>query len=86
MRSSPLTSQTSSTSGARQFGCAAAGYEASVITDRIAKPWVSEPPYARGERWPEREDVFLSGGLGAEAVDRWVQSAAVLPGWRSGAG
>ena len=44
MRSSPLTSQTSSTSGARQFGCAAAGYEASVITDRIAKPWVSEPP------------------------------------------
>ncbi len=46
--------------------------------DRIAQPWGVRTPYDRGERWPDRVDLRLADGLGPEAVDRWVPSAAVL--------
>ncbi|MCV7198482.1 molybdopterin oxidoreductase family protein [Mycobacterium angelicum] len=46
--------------------------------DRIADPWGVRTAYGPGEMWPERVDMYLAEGVRAEAVDRWVQSAAVL--------
>lgn len=46
--------------------------------DRIAQPWGSRTPYARGEQWPERTDMFLADGLSDTDVDHWAQSASVL--------
>ncbi|KUH96864.1 molybdopterin oxidoreductase [Mycolicibacterium acapulense] len=46
--------------------------------DRIAEPWGARTPYAKGEQWPERVDMFLADGLEPESVDRWVQSASIL--------
>src|SRR4051794_41057678 len=53
---------------------------ASLMTasDRIAEPWGSRTPYAAGDRWPTRADLFLDGDLSPEDVDRWVQSASIL--------
>ncbi len=48
------------------------------MVDRIAEPWGARTPYTAGERWPDRVDGYLDGGLGEQDVDRWVQSAAVL--------
>ncbi|GGK60967.1 molybdopterin oxidoreductase family protein [Streptomyces flaveus] len=46
--------------------------------DRIAEPWGTRTPYARGEKWPVRVDTFLAESIGAEHPDRWVRSASVL--------
>ncbi|MCV7074998.1 molybdopterin oxidoreductase family protein [Mycobacterium szulgai] len=46
--------------------------------DRIAEPWGTRTPYGPDKPWPERVDMFLADGIKPEAVDRWVQSAAVL--------
>ena len=46
--------------------------------DRIAEPWGSRTPYARGADWPVRVDSFLEPGLAPEDVERWVQSASIL--------
>src|SRR5688500_4339442 len=47
-------------------------------TDRIAEPWGTRTPYGRGETWPVRVDSHLADGVGADDVERWVPSAAVL--------
>jgi len=49
-----------------------------VAIDRIADPWGTRTAYGPGESWPERVDMYLADGVRPEAVDRWVQSAAVL--------
>ncbi|HEY0645838.1 MAG TPA: nitrate reductase [Nocardioides sp.] len=49
-----------------------------VQRDRIAEPWGPRTPYGPGETWPVRVDAFLTDGVGAEDVDRWVQSASIL--------
>jgi anaerobic selenocysteine-containing dehydrogenase len=49
-----------------------------VDVDRIAEPWGTRTPFARGEQWPVRTDMYLAPGLRAEDVDRWVQSASTL--------
>lgn len=49
-----------------------------VAIDRIAEPWGTRTPYGPDKPWPERVDMFLADGIKPEAVDRWVQSAAVL--------
>jgi anaerobic selenocysteine-containing dehydrogenase len=46
--------------------------------DRIADPWGSRTPYARGNDWPVRVDTFLEAGVAPEEVERWVQSASIL--------
>ena len=46
--------------------------------DRIAEPWGTRTPYARGETWPSRVDTFLDDGLTEDDVDAWVQSATIL--------
>lgn len=46
--------------------------------DRIAEPWGTRTPYAKGGQWPKRVDMFLADELEPENVDRWVQSASVL--------
>ncbi|MGV0645475.1 molybdopterin oxidoreductase family protein [Mycolicibacterium sp. XJ879] len=46
--------------------------------DRIAEPWGTRMPYAKGARWPQRVDMYLADGLDSDSVDRWVQSASVL--------
>ncbi|MEI7033662.1 nitrate reductase [Streptomyces pratensis] len=46
--------------------------------DRIARPWGSRTPYARGEAWPARADSHLAEGVGPESVERWVQAASIL--------
>src|SRR5215212_8566695 len=48
------------------------------MSDRIADPWGSRTPYARGSSWPVRVDCFLADGLGPEEVDRWVPTASIL--------
>ena len=47
--------------------------------DRIAEPWGARTPYQPGQPWPQRVDSYLADNLTADSVDRWVQSAAVLP-------
>jgi hypothetical protein len=49
-----------------------------VIVDRIAQPWGTRTPYGAGETWPTRVDSYLTDGVSAEQVDRWVQTASVL--------
>ena len=49
-----------------------------VAIDPIANPWGVRTPFAPGEPWPQRVDSYLANGINAQAVDRWVQSAAVL--------
>src|SRR4051794_6899028 len=49
-----------------------------LVPDRIAEPWGTRSPYARGERWPARVDSYLGDGLAAEDVDAWVPSASLL--------
>src|SRR4051812_17104281 len=44
------------------------------MPDRIADPWGTRTPYARGERWPVRVDSPLPGG----EVDHWVATASIL--------
>jgi hypothetical protein len=46
--------------------------------DRIAEPWGTRTPYAAGETWPQRRDLYLADGLAESDIDRWVQSASVL--------
>jgi anaerobic selenocysteine-containing dehydrogenase len=46
--------------------------------DRIAEPWGTRTPYGSGETWPTRVDSHLAGGVAADEVDRWVQSASIL--------
>ena len=48
------------------------------MSDRIADPWGSRTPYARGTEWPVRVDMHLEGGLSADAVDAWVPTASIL--------
>src|SRR5205823_2417611 len=48
------------------------------MTDRIADPWGTVHPLARGDEWTGRVDSFLDAGLAPEDVDAWVQSACVL--------
>jgi anaerobic selenocysteine-containing dehydrogenase len=48
------------------------------MPDRIADPWGSRTPYARGEAWPARVDAMLEDGIAEADVDRWVQTASVL--------
>jgi hypothetical protein len=47
--------------------------------DRIAEPWGARTPYGPGEGWPTRVDSHLADGVSDEQVDRWVQSASILP-------
>src|SRR5215212_6056727 len=49
-----------------------------LVPDRIADPWGTRAPYARGERWPARVDSHLGDGLAAEDVDTWVPTASIL--------
>src|SRR3954469_6204409 len=44
------------------------------MPDRIADPWGTRTPYARGERWPVRVDSYVPGG----EVDHWVPTASIL--------
>lgn len=46
--------------------------------DRIAEPWGSRTPYARGESWPARMDTHLAQGVAPETVERWVRTASIL--------
>jgi anaerobic selenocysteine-containing dehydrogenase len=46
--------------------------------DRIAEPWGTRTPYGPGDVWPARVDSHLAGGLTAEQVDHWAQSASIL--------
>src|SRR5215213_7577219 len=46
--------------------------------DRIAEPWGTRTPYARGDRWPTRVDTYLEPGVDPGDVDTWVQSASIL--------
>ncbi|TCC57750.1 nitrate reductase [Kribbella pittospori] len=46
--------------------------------DRIAEPWGTRTPYARGASWPVRVDTRLDEGLSEADVDTWVQSATTL--------
>ncbi|THA75591.1 nitrate reductase [Streptomyces sp. A0642] len=46
--------------------------------DRIAEPWGSRTPYARGESWPARMDTHLAEGVAPDTVDRWVRTASIL--------
>src|SRR5829696_8548080 len=48
------------------------------MADRIADPWGTPTPYARGAEWPVRVDSFLSAGLAAGDVDEWVPTASIL--------
>src|SRR5918999_4190490 len=48
------------------------------MVDRIADPWGTRTPFARGERWPVRVDTMLADGVAAEDVDRWVPTASIL--------
>src|SRR5690242_14282908 len=47
-------------------------------SDRIADPWGTRTPYAPGEPWPARRDLFLAEGLTEADVDRWARTASVL--------
>ncbi|HEY0373779.1 MAG TPA: molybdopterin-dependent oxidoreductase [Amnibacterium sp.] len=48
------------------------------MVDRIADIWGTRTAFARGERWPVREDLHLADGVTEADVDRWVTSACVL--------
>ena len=46
--------------------------------DRIAEPWGTRTPYAAGQDWPVRVDMYLQDGLEPQDVDRWVQTDVAL--------
>jgi anaerobic selenocysteine-containing dehydrogenase len=46
--------------------------------DRIADPWGTRTPYARGAGWPVRADTHLRDGVAPDEVERWVPTASVL--------
>src|SRR3954447_24959591 len=46
--------------------------------DRIAEPWGTRTPYGQGAPWPVRVDTYLTEGVSAADVERWVQSATIL--------
>jgi anaerobic selenocysteine-containing dehydrogenase len=48
------------------------------MVDRIANPWGTRTPYARGERWPVRVDMRLDDGITPDDVDEWVPTASIL--------
>lgn len=48
------------------------------MVDRIANPWGTRTPYARGEAWPVRVDTRLDEGLSPGDVDSWVPTASIL--------
>ena len=45
---------------------------------RVEDIWGDRTPYAADEAWPTRVDEQLVDGVGADDVERWVQSACVL--------
>ena len=45
--------------------------------DRIAEPWGSRTPYARGASWPVRVDMHLERGATPDEVE-WVETASIL--------
>lgn len=48
------------------------------MVDRIADPWGTRTPYARGEDWPVRVDTRLDDGVTPDQVDEWVPTASIL--------
>ena len=48
------------------------------MIDRIADPWGTRTPYARASQWPVRVDTFVTEGVAAEEVERWVATASIL--------
>jgi len=48
------------------------------VVDRVADVWGPVTAYGAGEVWPRRVDTKLAGGVSANEVDHWVQSACVL--------
>jgi anaerobic selenocysteine-containing dehydrogenase len=48
------------------------------MSDRIADPWGTRTPYARGAAWPDRIDTYLQQGIGPDDVERWVPTASIL--------
>ncbi|WP_432936350.1 molybdopterin oxidoreductase family protein [Kribbella sp. CA-253562] len=46
--------------------------------DRIAEPWGTRTPYAAGQDWPTRVDLYLDEGVTEADVDHWAQSASIL--------
>jgi anaerobic selenocysteine-containing dehydrogenase len=48
------------------------------MVDRIANPWGTRTPYARGEAWPVRIDMRLDDGITPDDVDTWVPTASIL--------
>jgi anaerobic selenocysteine-containing dehydrogenase len=48
------------------------------MTDRVADVWGPATPHAQGTAWPVRVDQWLTDGLSAGDVDRWVPSACLL--------
>lgn len=48
------------------------------MTDRTADIWGERTIHGKGTAWPARVDLHLDGGLSADDVDTWVQSACVL--------
>ncbi|MCK9250623.1 MAG: nitrate reductase [Solirubrobacteraceae bacterium] len=48
------------------------------MVDRIANPWGTRTPYARGDAWPVRVDTRLDDGIAAADVDAWVPTASIL--------
>src|SRR5215213_4190965 len=49
------------------------------MTDRIANLWGKRTSFEPGEDWPIRVDQFLEEGVSEDDVDRWVQTASILP-------
>jgi ferredoxin-nitrate reductase len=47
------------------------------MADRIADPWGTRTPHARGADWPVRVDQYIEPGIDEGAVE-WVQSTCVL--------
>lgn len=48
------------------------------MVDRIASPWGTRTPYARGTEWPVRVDTRLDDGVTPDDVDHWVPTASIL--------
>jgi hypothetical protein len=48
------------------------------MPDRIADPWGTRTPYARGAEWPVLVDTYLADGVAPGDVERWVPTASIL--------
>ena len=48
------------------------------MSDRIADPWGTRTPYARGAGWPVRVDTFLRAGVTPDEVEAWIPTASIL--------